>query len=97
MPVSAEPLSGIYWTELRIFLEVANARSFNKAAQQLNVSHPKIGRAVRLLEEALGTELLATSGPRGVTLTPRGAQLARDLVKVDRALAKALQGLGRAG
>jgi hypothetical protein len=40
MPVSAEPLSGIYWTELRILLEVANAQSFNKAAQQLNVSHP---------------------------------------------------------
>jgi molybdenum-dependent DNA-binding transcriptional regulator ModE len=65
MPLSAELLSGIYWTELRIFLEVANARSFNKAAQQFNVSHAKIGRAVRRLEEALGTELLATSGPRG--------------------------------
>jgi DNA-binding transcriptional LysR family regulator len=96
MPVSAEPLSGIYWTDLRIFLEVANAGSFNKAAQQLDVSHPKIGRAVRRLEEALGTELLATSGPRGVTLTPRGAELARDLVRVDRALATAVQRVGRA-
>ena len=96
MPLSAELLSGIYWTELRIFLEVANARSFNKAAQQFNVSHAKIGRAVRRLEEALGTELLATSGPRGVTLSPRGVEFARDLVRVDRALATILQRVSRA-
>jgi DNA-binding transcriptional LysR family regulator len=31
-------------------------------------------RAVRRLEEALGAELLATSGPRGVTFTARGAR-----------------------
>jgi DNA-binding transcriptional LysR family regulator len=86
MPVSAEPLSGIYWTELRIFLEVANARSFNKAAQQLGLSHPTIGRAVRRLEDALGS-----LRPRGATLTARGEKLARELTRVDRAIATMLR------
>jgi DNA-binding transcriptional LysR family regulator len=95
MPVSAEPLSGIYWTELRIFLEVANARSFNKAGQQLDVSHAKIGRAVRRLEEYLEAQLLAASGPRGVKLTARGEKLARELASFDRALAIMLRRIHR--
>ena len=39
---------GLYWTELRIILQVARSRSFNKAADELGVSHPTVARAVRL-------------------------------------------------
>jgi hypothetical protein len=30
--------SGLYWTELRIILQVARSRSFNKAADELSAS-----------------------------------------------------------
>lgn len=33
---------GLYWTELRIILQVARSRSFNKAADELGVSHPTV-------------------------------------------------------
>jgi DNA-binding CsgD family transcriptional regulator len=66
----SDPVSGTYWTELRIFLEVANARSFNRAAKRLGLSHPTIGRAVRRLEEELGTQLIAEAFARGIKLTP---------------------------
>jgi DNA-binding transcriptional LysR family regulator len=64
MGVSAEPEKGIYWTELRIFLEVANAQSFNRAAQSLGLSHPTVGHAVRRLGEKLGTQLIAEAFAR---------------------------------
>jgi hypothetical protein len=46
---------GLYWTELRIILQVARSRSFNKAADELGVSHPTVARAVRRLETETGT------------------------------------------
>jgi DNA-binding transcriptional LysR family regulator len=82
--------SGLYWTELRIFLEVARAQSFNRAAQSLGVSQPTIGRAVRRLEEKLGTQLIAKAFARGVKLTPPGAHLARELARLDRQLSALL-------
>jgi DNA-binding transcriptional LysR family regulator len=76
------PPIGIYWTELRIFLEVARSKSFNKAAQELGITHPAVGRGVRRLESEMDTELL-TAGARGVALTPAGSRLARALDPVD--------------
>jgi DNA-binding transcriptional LysR family regulator len=64
------PANGLYWTELRIFLEVAKSKSFNKAAEELGVSQPTVGRAVRRLETALNIKLLG-AGARGVVLTPQ--------------------------
>jgi Bacterial regulatory helix-turn-helix protein, lysR family len=46
---------GLYWTELRIILQVARSRSFNKAADEVGVSHPTVARAVRRLEIETGT------------------------------------------
>jgi DNA-binding transcriptional LysR family regulator len=77
-----EPATGLYWTELRIFLEVARSKSFNKAAQELGITHPTAGRAVRRLETQLNTPLLA-AGARGVILTPAGSRLARALEPVE--------------
>ena len=48
---------GLDWTELRIILQVARSRSFNKAADELGVSHPTVARAVRRLETETGTAL----------------------------------------
>jgi hypothetical protein len=73
------PTIGINWTELRIFLEVARSKSFNKAAQELGVTDPTVARAVRRLEAELNTPLLAGAGARGVVLTPAGSRLERAL------------------
>ena len=84
-----------YWDDLRIFLEVATARSFNKAAQTLGLSHPTVGRAVRRLEVALGTQLIAEAFARGIKLTQPGMHLARELARVDRQLSAALGRVSR--
>jgi DNA-binding transcriptional LysR family regulator len=86
-----DPVTGMYWTELRIFVEVANARSFNRAAQRLGVSHATIGRAVRRLEEELGIPLITEAFARGVKLTPSGARLARELAQFDQRLSAMLR------
>jgi DNA-binding transcriptional LysR family regulator len=83
----SNPSSGLYWAELRIFLQVAKAKSFNKAARQLGISHPTIGRAVRRLELELNAELLVANA-RGAALTPVGSQLARALTKLDSEIAE---------
>jgi DNA-binding MarR family transcriptional regulator len=93
--VSAELRKGIYWTELRIFLAVARSKSFNKAAQELGISHPTVARAVRRLETAINTELLA-AGARGVVLTPAGSRLARALEPVDAEIAKMMRRIAQA-
>jgi hypothetical protein len=71
-----EPATGLYWTELRIFLEVARARSFNRAAQSLGVSQ--------------NTELLA-AGAR-LLLTPAGSRPARAPELIDAQLLPILIG-----
>jgi DNA-binding transcriptional LysR family regulator len=90
-----EPATGLYWTELRIFLEVARSKSFNKAAQELGVTHPTAGRAVRRLEAELNTPLLAGAGARGVVLTPAGSRLARALEPVDAEIGKIMRRFAR--
>jgi DNA-binding transcriptional LysR family regulator len=94
MPPSSEPPRGIYWTELRIFLAVANSNSFNKAAEGLGISHPTVARAVRRLETLMNTELLA-AGARGVVLTAAGSRLARALEPVDAEIAKIIRRVSR--
>jgi DNA-binding transcriptional LysR family regulator len=88
------PTIGIYWTELRIFLEVARSKSFNKAAQELGITHPTAGRAVRRLETQLNTSLLA-AGARGVVLTPAGSRLARALEPVDAEIENIMRRIAR--
>jgi LysR family glycine cleavage system transcriptional activator len=90
MGIQAKPRSGTYWAELRNFLEVAEAKSFNKAADQLGVSHPTVGRAVRRLEAGLNSALLV-AGARGVALTPVGLRLAEALSKLDAEIARTMR------
>jgi DNA-binding transcriptional LysR family regulator len=87
-------IDGRVWSDLRLFLEVARWGSFNKAAPEVDATHPKLARAVRRLEKALGTVLVVAS-ERGVTLTERGQTLAKDLEKIDRRVLEALARSGR--
>ena len=78
-------LSGQYWGELRIFAEVARAKSFNRAAERLGLSQPTIGRKVRRLQDLIGTRLFVSTR-QGVHLTPRGEELAAALLVLDQSL-----------
>lgn len=65
---------------LRIFFNVAQERSFSKAAERLYISQPAVSKAVRELEEQLGLPLVERGilGPRssrGVSLTDSGSAL----------------------
>jgi DNA-binding transcriptional LysR family regulator len=94
MKCEMNPAAGLYWTELRMFLEVARSKSFNKAAQELGITHPTAGRAVRRLETKLNLPLLA-AGARGVKLTPAGSRLARALEPVNAEIEKVMRRIAR--
>lgn len=61
---------------LRYFKQVADSRSFSKAAAQLRVGQPALSRSVHLLELELGVQLLRRSS-RGVEVTQAGQLLWR--------------------
>ncbi|MGZ6098245.1 MAG: helix-turn-helix domain-containing protein, partial [Myxococcaceae bacterium] len=46
---------------LRLFLAVATHRGFSRAARMTGVSQPAISKAVRLLEQQTGAQLLVRS------------------------------------
>ena len=60
--------------KLRIFLAVAECRSFSQAAKRLYISHSTTSRAVAALEEELGVRLLLR-GNRILGLTAAGETL----------------------
>lgn len=83
--------------QLRCFVAVAEELHFGKAAQRLNMLPSALGRHVRLLEEDLGTQLLART-TRHVALTGDGAALldeARALLAQADRVRKRFRGRGR--
>lgn len=57
--------------QIRYFLEISRAGSFQKAALRLGLTQPALSRQIALLERELGQTLLER-GPREVRLTPGG-------------------------
>lgn len=78
-------LSGPFWGELRVFLAVAKAKSFNRAAEALNMSQPTVSRQVRRLQDVIGSQLVVST-PNGITLTKKGQELAQSLTTLDEKL-----------
>src|SRR5687767_9352967 len=78
-------LSGQFWGELRVFLAVAKAKSFNRAAEVLNTSQPTVSRQVRRLQDLMGSQLFVPT-KSGVKLTGKGQALAQALTKLDHSL-----------
>lgn len=74
---------------LRYFLAVAEARSFNAAAEVLHVAQPALSRQIRDLEDELDL-LLFDRTSKGVTITPSGLLFAERakaiLAQVDLAI-----------
>jgi DNA-binding transcriptional LysR family regulator len=60
--------------QLRYFVAVAEERHFTKAARGLRVAQPSVSRAIRVLEEELGTPLFHRM-KGNVALTPAGLVL----------------------
>ncbi|MFJ5297168.1 LysR substrate-binding domain-containing protein [Pseudomonas sp. NPDC088368] len=75
---------------LRIFEEVARHRSFNKAAESLNVTQGAISRQIKQLEDYLGITLFIRT-PRGLLLTESGAALSPNLAQAFDHIERSLQ------
>ncbi len=78
-------LSGPFWGELRVFLAVAKAKSFNRAAEELNMSQPTVSRQVKRLQDVIGSQLVIAT-QNGIKLTERGKELASSLLSLDEKL-----------
>ncbi|WP_210482867.1 LysR family transcriptional regulator [Microvirga antarctica] len=78
-------LSGQFWGELRVFLAVAKAKSFNRAADVLNTSQPTVSRQVKRLQDLMGSQLFVPT-QNGVKLTAKGQALAQSLTLLDHSL-----------
>lgn len=78
-------LSGPFWGELRVFLAVAKAKSFNRAAEELNISQPTVSRQVKRLQDVIGSQLVVAT-QNGVKLTEKGKELAASLLALDEKL-----------
>lgn len=59
------------WDKLRVFYYVANAKSFNRAAQDLNISQSALSRSIQLLEHLLKVQLFNRLST-GLVLTKEG-------------------------
>jgi len=67
-------MRAIYTHALTLFCAVARCLNFRQAAEQLHMTQPPLSRAIRLLEDRLGTRLFERD-TQGVALTPAGRTL----------------------
>ena len=67
----------MYNPQLETFLRVADAGSFNKAAEESYITPTAVIKQINLLEESLGVKLFDRSH-RGLTLTKGGRSMYQD-------------------
>ena len=99
-------LAGVSLRDLEYLLAVAEHLNFGRAAQACAVSQPTLSAQIRKIEELLEVEILERA-PRGVLVTPRGAEIvaqarlvvaeARRLFEIAAAGAAPLEGTFRLG
>ncbi len=82
--------------KLRIFLTVAECRSFSLGARRLYISHSTTSRAVAALEEELGVELLRRDN-RVLGLTRAGEILREEARSLLEQEARAAERVREAG
>ena len=75
---------------LRYFVTVAECQHFTRAAEKLGIAKPPLSQQIKKLEQEIGVPLLERL-PRGVSLTPAGAVLYQDAVKILSQLDHAVQ------
>lgn len=62
------------WSDVRVFLAVLRCGSYGEAARRLEVSHPTVGRRIKVLEEAAGQALFRRTA-EGLVLTDAGDRI----------------------
>ena len=62
------------WDDYKYFSAVAATRSVRAAAEQLDVNPSTVSRRLEHFEQRLGVQLF-TRSPRGLTITPEGAEV----------------------
>lgn len=67
----------MYNPQLKTFLQVADAGSFNKAAEQLYITSSAVIKQINLLEDSLELKLFERTH-RGLILTEAGKSLYQD-------------------
>jgi len=82
--------------DMRVFVAIAEGRSFLRAAEQLHLSQPAISRRVQKLEATVGTPLLERTS-RTVRLTPAGQEILPLLRRLLEELDESLLGVMASG
>ncbi len=82
--------------DIRVFVAIADGKSFLRAAEQLNLSQPAISRRVQKLEATVGTPLLERT-TRTVRLTPAGKEILPLLRRLLEELDESLLGMMASG
>ena len=80
--------------DLSVFAEVAQGRSFTRAASRLGISQSSVSQIVRRIEERLGVRLVART-TRSVAPTAAGEQLLDRIIPLLRELDDSVEALGR--
>ncbi len=78
--------SRVDWSDLRVFLQVAESRSLSAAAKALQMSQPTVSQNIKNLETSLNTQLFVR-GASGVDLTTAGVHLRERALPMQRAAA----------
>ncbi len=82
--------------QLRVFVTVAQARSFSRAGEMIGLSQSAVSHSVKELESQTGVRLLDRT-TREVVLTEAGQQLAARLERLLDELNSTLRDVGRVG
>lgn len=82
--------------QLRVFVTVAQARSFSRAGEMIGLSQSAVSHSVKELETQTGVKLLDRT-TREVVLTEAGQQLAMRLERLLDELNSTLRDVGRLG
>ena len=61
--------------QLEYLVLLAKEKSFNSAAENLNISHQALNTSLKKLEEEIGVQLINRT-PRGVSFTEAGEKMA---------------------
>ncbi|HVV60375.1 MAG TPA: LysR family transcriptional regulator [Pseudolabrys sp.] len=72
--------------QVNYFLAVCDERSFTRAARRCGVSQPSLTRAIKLMEDELGSGLFVRHR-RGARPTSLGMLLHADLAQIERSIA----------
>jgi DNA-binding transcriptional LysR family regulator len=79
--------------QLEVFLAIARARGYRRAAEALHTSQPALSQHIRELEAGLGARLFDRLG-RGIALTEAGRVLEERALRVFATLADAREAVG---